>query len=391
MIKKLCIITDGYTSEERPFNEFVDQLVCQFRDQGIDCTVISPLSLTNVIFRGNPLLPYFRERKTPNGNMIAIYSPRYLSAASVRKGIINTTNITLGNFIHAAQRTFKKLHDKEHFDAVYAHFIFESGAAASCISEKYSIPAFVAYGECSNYSIDCLGGADKARARLKALKGVISVSTANKESLVKQNIFPEEIIRVFINSIDNRLFYKRNKQEMRIKYGLPEDAFIAAFVGRFVEGKGANRLSKAIEGLGGDRVKSIFIGSGDIRPDCEGILLCGSQPHDRVPELLSAADIFVLPTLAEGCCNAIIEAMACGLPIISADLPFNDDILDETCSIRVDPSSVDEIAAAIKLLLNDQNYRSMLAEGALAKAKDLSISTRATKILEFMNLKTGDI
>lgn len=385
MIKKLCIITDGYTSEKRPFNTFVDQLVCQFSDMGIECTVISPLSLTNVIIRGNPLLPYYRERKTTEGTTISIYSPRHFSAASFRKGIINTTKITLNNFIRAAMRTFDKLHKEKHFDAVYAHFIFQSGVTANRISEKYNVPAFLAYGENTNYSINCIGGPIKAREQLRSIKGVVAVSSANKENLVKQNIFPDDMIEVFVNAVDSSLFYKRDKLEMRKKYNLPADAFIVVFVGRFVDIKGASRLSQALEIVGTDRVKSIFIGSGDDRPKCEGILLVGSQPHENVPELLSASDVFVLPTQAEGCSNAIVEAMACGLPIISANLPFNDDILDETCAILVDPNNVHDIASAIEKLLNNTDNVRMLAEGSLKNASRFDIKARAKKIADFMN------
>ena len=95
-------------------------------------------------------------------------------------------------------------------------------------------------------------------------------------------------------------------------------------------------------------MKSIFIGSGEQTPEIDGILFCGKLPHDQIVHYLNAADVFVLPTLAEGCSNAIIEAMACGLPIISSDLPFNDDILDAENSIRVNSLDVESIAEAIR-------------------------------------------
>ena len=141
-------------------------------------------------------------------------------------------------------------------------------------------------------------------------------------------------------------------------------------------------MSKAIDKLNG--VNSFFIGSGEEEPNCKGILFSGRLPHKDIVKYLNAADVFVLPTLAEGCSNAIVEAMACGLPIISSNLPFNDDILDESCSIRIDPMNIEEIKNAIQMLLQDQSLLKKLSEGAIKRADSLTIETRAENILEFM-------
>jgi glycosyltransferase involved in cell wall biosynthesis len=385
-IKRICIISGGYPSEKRAINTFVDQLVCEFADMGMDCTVISPQSATNIVLGRSERLPYYRERETLKGSVIRIYTPRFLSASTYRKGMINTAPLTLKSFTAAARRVFRSLNGERRFDAVYGHFIFPSGMAASSIGGEYKVPAFLAYGENTNYTIDWLG-AEKTRRNLGLIKGVVSVSSANAQNLIRQDIVKEEIIGIFPNSVNKDLFYPRDKRLMRRKYGFPEDAFIIAFVGRFVDIKGANRLSAAIDKLGAGKVKSIFIGSGDAGPSCEGILLAGPQPHGNIPELLSASDVFVLPTLAEGCCNAIIEAMACGLPVISSDRDFNDDILDDACSIRIDPNSIAAVANAIELLRNDNALRGKLAEGALSKAKQLDIETRARNIINFMESK----
>ena len=74
--------------------------------------------------------------------------------------------------------------------------------------------------------------------------------------------------------------------------------------------------------------------------------------------------MFCLPTLNEGCSNAIVEAIACGLPIISSNLPFNDDILDSSNALLVNPESVDDIASAIKQLMDNSDLRQKLAEGS---------------------------
>ena len=178
----------------------------------------------------------------------------------------------------------------------------------------------------------------------------------------------------------------------REQLGLPQDAFIVSFVGWFIERKGPVRVSNAIKLIHGKPVYSLFIGKGENGgekqiPDCDNILFKGLLPHDQLPEYLNAADVFVLPTLHEGCCNAVVEAMACGLPIISSNRSFNWDVLNESNSIMIDPTNVQEIAQAIQELRDNEQKRELLSKGALEMAKKLTIEKRAQGIVDFIQSK----
>ena len=165
---------------------------------------------------------------------------------------------------------------------------------------------------------------------------------------------------------------------------IASDDFVVAFVGQFTPRKGTLRLDEALRQLNDKHVKAFFLGKGPDIPSYNNMIHCGTVIHNDVPAYLSAADVFVLPTTNEGCCNAIVEAMACGLPVISSSLPFNFDILDDTNSIMVDPMDVNQIAQAIAKLKNDPDLRNRLAQGALVKAEELTLDRRADKILEFI-------
>ena len=228
---------------------------------------------------------------------------------------------------------------------------------------------------------------DIVQRKLLDISGIIAVSTKNKQELVLNRVVTEEKVSVFPNAIDSGAFHLMDKNEVRKELGIPEACFIVAFVGHYIHRKGPQRVAAAIKGL--SNINSFFIGDGEEKPDCAGILFTGRLPHDEIVKYLNAADIFVLPTLAEGCCNAIVEAMACGLPIVSSNLPFNDDILDDTNSIRIDPTNIDEIKSSIQLLRDDPVLRKRLASGANKKAEMLRIENRARNILEFMEERIG--
>lgn len=192
---------------------------------------------------------------------------------------------------------------------------------------------------------------------------------------------------VIPNGPDLRVFHQYDKAECRREYGFDKDDFIVAFVGRFIHRKGAKRVEEAILKLKDTAVKAIFIGSTmadeDIAQEPCGneVIFKGVVPHHNIPRLLSAADIYVLPTLAEGCSNSIVEAMACGLPIVSSDRDFNYDVLDFSNAILVNPLSIDEIAMAIKKLKDNEKLRIAMSESSLAKATELSFEKRVDKIL----------
>jgi glycosyltransferase involved in cell wall biosynthesis len=91
-----------------------------------------------------------------------------------------------------------------------------------------------------------------------------------------------------------------------------------------------------------------------------------------------------MPSLAEGSCNAVIEAMACGLPIVTSNGRYMDDIVDDEVAIRVDPTDVRAIREAILLLKNDPERRTRMSKACLKKARHFDINDRARRVTTWM-------
>lgn len=295
---------------------------------------------------------------------------------------------------HAA--AVKRVIDKEKlkFDAVYGHFIYHCGLTAAKIGELYNVPSFLGAGESDKLLPDCrrCRGAYQTglkkynwNQKLGKLTGVISVSEWTKTLLVDGGFIGKDVkIGVFPNGVNQNLFHVGNKTEIRKAMKIPQEVFLIVYVGAFNENKGAERLSKAIDLLDED-IYSVFIGrDGDCKPTCKNILFCGQCDNVTVSKYLQAADCFVLPTRSEGCCNAILEALSTGLPVISSDRPFNDGIIDTGNGIRVDPDNIEELADAIQRMQKDSILMDRLKSGAVSSSKKYNINDRAKRIYDFM-------
>ena len=369
-----------YPNAVSPYrNVFFQNLIFAAADSGVDCTVISPVPVTKY---GTKIkdIKYKTVHKTPAGASVTVYYPRYISASSKQIGKFNTEKLSEKWFEDSAVRAVKKLTEK--FDFVYGHFFLYGGLAAVRIGRLLGIPSFIAYGECDFESqVNATYGMPK-KEQLEGLTGIISVSSKNTKELDELGIVRGVPIITAPNSTDLSLFYKKDRTECRDKLGMPQDKFIVGFVGGFIERKGDKRLLEAVNGLEG--AYAAFAGRGDDAPAGDKVVFCRSMEHSEICTFLNAADVFCLPTRSEGSCNAIVEAMACGVPIVSSDLPFNDDALDDENSIRIDPDSVPQIRDAIKRLMEDPLLRESLGKAAYKRSKEFDINKRAEKILGFI-------
>lgn len=97
-------------------------------------------------------------------------------------------------------------------------------------------------------------------------------------------------------------------------------------------------------------------------------------PVDDVRPYLVAADVFVLPSDREGLSNALLEALACGLPGVAAPSAGGDMILDETCGIVPATNRVDDLAAAMVEMLSPE-VRAHYAHGSRPKAEAYGINS----------------
>jgi len=166
------------------------------------------------------------------------------------------------------------------------------------------------------------------------------------------------------------------RRALRARLGLPEDRVVCAFVGRLTPQKDPALLLEAWAIGHWPQAHLVLVGDGPLRPRLEASVTSGPTRGQvtfagataDVASYLKAADLLVLPSLAEGMSNVILEAMACGLPIVATDLIGNREVMggDGQAGRLVPPGDPAALAEAVGMLLRTPTLRDKLGGAARA-------------------------
>lgn len=194
---------------------------------------------------------------------------------------------------------------------------------------------------------------------------VISCSCSVRDFIVKTAKVREDKTITIYNGVPlNWLSNNRDASEIRKMFNIPAVSPVVGVVGRLETIKGYKYLLEAavtIEKAIGD-IHFLIVGDGPLRKELEDLSRTLKLSHviftgrrTDVNRLLTAMDIFVLPSVSEGLGIVIIEAMAAGLPVVATKIGGIPEIVSNGISgILVPPEDPDAIAKAIIGLLNDK-------------------------------------
>jgi len=374
-IDKIVVISSNYPMRNFPERGvFVEALVKQWLNMEVMTDVVSPVSLPNLL----------RGVKKKNFDIkIAgdtIIRPWYISFSNKRFGLIDFKKLSRNNFIKAALKGIQSIPPP---DLYYGKFLMGGGAAAYKAGLLKGKPAFADMGESKFLEGLDIPSTKIAKKIIAGLTGIVCVSERLQEEVLSLGAKPEKIL-LCPNVADKNKFKPMDKMSCRKKLGLPHDAFLVAFTGHFIERKGPLRVLQAIEMLNKDNVFGLFFGQGPQHPKGSKVIHAAPVLNDELTIWLNASDVFVLPTLADGHCNAINEALACGLPVVSSDIPDIRKQLSKDQAIFVNPTDINAIAHAVKTIMNGSVVLKHNQEES-NRGTDSSSKDRAAKIMEWMD------
>jgi glycosyltransferase involved in cell wall biosynthesis len=115
----------------------------------------------------------------------------------------------------------------------------------------------------------------------------------------------------------------------------------------------------------------------------ERVFLARILPHDEIPRWLAAADVAVLPSRTEGMPNAVLEALACGRPVVATAVGGTRELIQNPAlGILVPPGDADALAQALHAALNDTWNEKVIAASVAERTWD-AVGKRAARLLEF--------
>jgi glycosyltransferase involved in cell wall biosynthesis len=192
------------------------------------------------------------------------------------------------------------------------------------------------------------------RAHMEHVDGAFDRFAAQRKQVVAvgPNVL-EEVRRfyhqggtVIPNGVDTELFTRRDRLACRRDLGLPPDGRVGIFVGRAEYTKGFDLLQEIIHRVPDTR----FVLVGDC-PDLPGnVAVRRRVPHEQMPFLYSAADFLLLPSRYEGFNLAVLEALACGLPILVSRAAYSLEEDPRGLGVVVDSSDPEAYLAGLERL-----------------------------------------
>ncbi|MES2293514.1 MAG: glycosyltransferase family 4 protein [Pseudomonadota bacterium] len=243
------------------------------------------------------------------------------------------------------------------FDLIDAHYFYPDGVAAARLARELDIPLLIT-GRGTDLTLIPQSPPERAQIQWagKQASALITVCEDLRHRLVELGEAPSRVVTLR-NGVDLARFSPGDRNAARKRLGL--DGFTLLSVGSLIPRKGHELIIAALADLPDARL--LIAGSGPMRAELERVAeekgvasrvrFLGEIAHDALTDAYRAADIFVLASSREGWANVLLEAMACGTPVVATNVNGTPEVVqDPKLGALVQERSAPALAQAIKQL-----------------------------------------
>lgn len=248
-------------------------------------------------------------------------------------------------------------------DLIFTIFLYPDGYAGLQIGKALSVPV-VAMGIGSDiHSIGDRFSVMHTRTVLREVDFLVAVSDDLRKRAVAMGAPPEKT-RAVVNGCDLSIFYVRDRVEARQRLHIDPTSEAVVYIGRMDVKKGLRELVEAATALHPQRpnLHVYLVGAGPDRRLIESAIQANNAANfihvlpacsfDDVAVWMAAADLVTLPSYMEGCPNVVLEALACGRPVVAARVGGIPEIMSDECGRLVSPRQPAELAQGLATVLD---------------------------------------
>ena len=279
-----------------------------------------------------------------------------------------------------AKKALQKLVEKEDIDIIHGHYLFPAGAAAVEVGKQYGIKTYVTAHGSDMFEMYKSQAFMRSPIRkvLNDADVVFAVSNALKHEIIATGVVGiAEKTRLSWNSVDIDKFNNNGNNSFKEENKLT-DKPIVLFVGNLIKRKNVESLIEAKKVANSDYYL-VIVGDGPLfkklnkkveDENIHDVIFTGSR--NDVENIIPSCDVLVLPSFSESFGLVLIEALACGKPVIGSDVGGITEIITEDVGLLVDPKKISSIAKTIDKIINDEELRNAFSMNARNRAKDFS-------------------
>ena len=387
---RIVVVTTFFPNRVFPLRTlFVKNLAFAMKQQ-CELQVIAPVPYA---------LPFQGARWFASGNVekmevvdgVQIAHPRYL--------VLPLLNWLTGfTYFVGVLNALRKIKNESGDFLVHAHCAYPDGVGVALAARLLGLP----------YAITAHGSDINVYAMRRSIRPQVHWALAGASRVIAVSRALEEKILALLGSVsvplacipcagfDPTIFLPRTATTSRDTLGIPQDARLILFVGNLVPVKGIEFLINAWialeqRGVIRDTDRLVIAGKGPSRAALEAMLvdspaastvhLIGAVPQTEISNLLAVANLLCLPSISEGTPNAVVEALAMGIPVVASRVGGVPELVREPVNgLLVEPAQINALADALEQALG----RSWDAQQIRESVSHLTWQALAARNYEFL-------
>lgn len=273
-------------------------------------------------------------------------------------------------------------------DLILSYWVYPEGKSACEVGLKLKVPVVVGALGSDLRRIGDRITLHLVKKTLRQASAVLTVSSELRERAIRLGAPMNRTIAI-LNGCDSSTFKAQDRNQARSAFGIELDAEVIVFVGWLAPLKGLPELMVAFEALAAERPKArlVVIGEGEMQAKIQSWSQCAAltgkvihlanQTHSEIARWLAASNLLTLPSHSEGCPNVVIEALACGRPVVASNVGGIPELLDSNCGVLVPPATPSALAAALATALDHRWDEARIASHYRRSWHDVAADTAA--------------